>query len=177
MSLSHVENMPLSHSSPQGAQRSSWKVWLLWLTIVMMLLLCSFSIIFTFLPLKTANEPCVAKFGPLPSKWQMVSAEPPCVNKLSDWKLEILQNGLYLIYGQVAPNATYKGVAPFAVRLCKNEDMIETLTNNSYIQNVGGTYELHAGDIIDLIFNSEDQVLKNNTYWGIILLANPRFIS
>uniref|UniRef100_A0A8C8ZBB8 Tumor necrosis factor ligand superfamily member 18 n=1 Tax=Prolemur simus TaxID=1328070 RepID=A0A8C8ZBB8_PROSS len=177
MSLSHMENMPLSHSSPQGAQRSSWKPWLLCSTTLMMLLLCSFNIIFTFLPLKTANEPCVAKFGPLPSKWQMTTAEPPCVNKLSDWKLEILQNGLYLIYGQVAPDATYKGVAPFAVQLCKNEDMIQILTNNSIIQNVGGTYELHAGDIIRLMFNSEYQVLKNNTFWGIVLLANPQFLS
>nr|7KHD_A Chain A, Tumor necrosis factor ligand superfamily member 18 [Homo sapiens]7KHD_B Chain B, Tumor necrosis factor ligand superfamily member 18 [Homo sapiens]7LAW_A Chain A, Tumor necrosis factor ligand superfamily member 18 [Homo sapiens]7LAW_B Chain B, Tumor necrosis factor ligand superfamily member 18 [Homo sapiens] len=127
--------------------------------------------------LETAKEPCMAKFGPLPSKWQMASSEPPCVNKVSDWKLEILQNGLYLIYGQVAPNANYNDVAPFEVRLYKNKDMIQTLTNKSKIQNVGGTYELHVGDTIDLIFNSEHQVLKNNTYWGIILLANPQFIS
>nr|2R32_A Chain A, GCN4-pII/Tumor necrosis factor ligand superfamily member 18 fusion protein [synthetic construct] len=126
---------------------------------------------------ETAKEPCMAKFGPLPSKWQMASSEPPCVNKVSDWKLEILQNGLYLIYGQVAPNANYNDVAPFEVRLYKNKDMIQTLTNKSKIQNVGGTYELHVGDTIDLIFNSEHQVLKNNTYWGIILLANPQFIS
>ncbi|KAF5916630.1 hypothetical protein HPG69_005425 [Diceros bicornis minor] len=126
---------------------------------------------------KTANEPCVAKFGPLPSKWQMASPEPPCVNKVADWKLRILQNGLYLIYGQVDPNTTYKEVAPFEVRLCKNEDIIQTLTDNSKIQTIGGTYELHAGDIINLLFNSEHQVLKNSTYWGILLLAKPQFIS
>ncbi|XP_008054639.1 tumor necrosis factor ligand superfamily member 18 [Carlito syrichta] len=178
MCWSHWENMPLSHSSPQEAQRSSWKLWFLFPAIVTLLLLCLFSLlIFTFLPLKTANEPCVAKFGPLPSKWQMASPEPPCVNKISDWKLKILQSGLYLIFGQMAPNATYNGVAPFEVQLRKNEDIIQTLTNNLKIQNVGGTYELHAGDTIVLIFNSEHQVLKNNTYWGIILLANPHFIS
>ncbi|KAI2520445.1 TNFSF18 isoform 1 [Pan troglodytes] len=177
MCLSHLENMPLSHSRTQGAQRSSWKLWL-FCSIVMLLFLCSFSwLIFIFLQLETAKEPCMAKFGPLPSKWQMASSEPPCVNKVSDWKLEILQNGLYLIYGQVAPNANYNDVAPFEVRLYKNKDMIQTLTNKSKIQNVGGTYELHVGDTIDLIFNSEHQVLKNNTYWGIILLANPQFIS
>ncbi|XP_007987679.1 tumor necrosis factor ligand superfamily member 18 [Chlorocebus sabaeus] len=177
MCLSHLENMPLSHSRTQGAQRSSWKLWL-FCSIAIFLFLCSFSwLIFIFLQLETAKEPCMAKFGPLPSKWQMASSEPPCVNKVSDWKLEILQNGLYLIYGQVAPNANYNDVAPFEVRLYKNKDMIQTLTNKSKIQNVGGTYELHVGDTIDLIFNSEYQVLKNNTYWGIILLANPQFIS
>ncbi|KAL4827698.1 hypothetical protein H8958_003325 [Nasalis larvatus] len=177
MCLSHLENMPLSHSRTQGTQRSSWKLWL-FCSIAIFLFLCSFSwLIFIFLQLETAKEPCMAKFGPLPSKWQMASSEPPCVNKVSDWKLEILQNGLYLIYGQVAPNANYNDVAPFEVRLYKNKDMIQTLTNKSKIQNVGGTYELHVGDTIDLIFNSENQVLKNNTYWGIILLANPQFIS
>lgn len=107
----------------------------------------------------------------------MTSPEPPCVNEIADWQLRILQNGLYLIYGQVDPNTAYKGVAPFEVRLYKNEDIIQTLTSNSEIQNVGGTYELHAGDTINLKFNSEHQVLKNNTYWGILLLANPQFIS
>nr|XP_058928850.1 tumor necrosis factor ligand superfamily member 18 [Kogia breviceps] len=173
MSLSHVENMPLGHSSPQGAQRPSWKKWLLYSTIVILLLLCSFSTqIFTFLPLKTASGPCIAKFGPLPSKWQMPSPEPSCVNKTADWRLKILQNRLYLIYGQVAPNRAYKGRAPFEVLLCKNEDPIQALTNNSTIQKVG-LLHLHAGDVIDLIFNTEHQVLKNNTYWGIFLLANP----
>ncbi|TKC38508.1 hypothetical protein EI555_019084, partial [Monodon monoceros] len=114
--------------------------------------------------------------GPLPSKWQMPSPEPSCVNKTADWRLKILQNGLYLIYGQVAPNTAYKGRAPFEVLLRKNEDPIQALTNSSTIQNVGGAYEFHAGDVIDLIFNAEHQVLKNNTYWGIYLLANPQFI-
>ncbi|XP_027420645.1 tumor necrosis factor ligand superfamily member 18 isoform X1 [Bos indicus] len=178
MSLSHMENMPLSHSSLQGAQRPSWKQWLFYSTVIIVLLLCSFSaLIFTFLPLKTAQGPCVAKFGPLPSKWQMPSPEPSCVNKTADWRLKILQNGLYLIYGQVAPNTAYKGRAPFEVQLRKNEDPIQALTNNSMIQNVGGAYEFHAGDVIDLIFNAEHQVLKNKTYWGIFLLTNPQFIS
>ncbi|XP_043341814.1 tumor necrosis factor ligand superfamily member 18 [Cervus canadensis] len=178
MSLSHMENMPVGHSSPQGAQRPSWKQWLLYSTVTVLLLLCSFSaLIFTFLPLKTAQGPCVAKFGPLPSKWQMPSPEPSCVNKTADWRLKILQNGLYLIYGQVAPNTAYKGRAPFEVQLRKNEDPIQALTNNSTIQNVGGAYEFHAGDVIDLIFNAEHQILKNKTYWGIFLLANSQFIS
>nr|XP_012299939.1 tumor necrosis factor ligand superfamily member 18 [Aotus nancymaae] len=177
MCLSHLENMPLSHSRTQGAQRLSWKLWL-FCSVVVVLFLCSFGwLIFIFLQLETAKEPCMAKFGPLPSKWQMAPSDPPCVNKVSDWKLEILQNGLYLIYGQVAPNGNYNDVAPFEVRLYKNKDMIQNLTNKSNIQNVGGTYELHIGDTINLIFNSEHQVLKNNTYWGIILLANSQFIS
>ena len=99
------------------------------------------------------------------------------MNKTADWRLKILQNGLYLIYGQVAPNTAYKGRAPFEVQLRKNEDPIQALTNNSMIQNVGGAYEFHAGDVIDLIFNAEHQVLKNKTYWGIFLLTNPQFIS
>ncbi|KAB1260487.1 Tumor necrosis factor ligand superfamily member 18, partial [Camelus dromedarius] len=125
----------------------------------------------------TANEPCVAKFGPLPSKWQMASPEPSCVNKTADWRLKILQNGLYLIYGQVAPNTAYKGHAPFEVLLRRNGDTIQALTNSTTVQNIGGAYEFHAGDAIDLIFNEEHQVLKNNTYLGIFLLANPQFIS
>ncbi|XP_008262010.4 tumor necrosis factor ligand superfamily member 18 [Oryctolagus cuniculus] len=178
MHLSHMESLPVSHSSHQGAQRSSWKLWLLCST-VLLLLLCSLStLILTFLPLKqTAKEACVAKFGPLPSKWQMESPKPSCVNKISDWKLKILQNGLYIIYGQVAPDPTYKGFAPFEVQLCKNKEAIQTLTNNSKIQNLGGIYEFDAGDIIELRFNSDDQVLKNNTYWGIVLLVTPQFSS
>ncbi|XP_036774367.2 tumor necrosis factor ligand superfamily member 18 [Manis pentadactyla] len=179
MSLNHMEDMPLSHSRPQETQRPSWNQWLLYSTIViLLLLLCSFStLIVTFLPFKVANEPCGAKFGPLPSKWQMTSPKPPCVNETADWKLKILQNGLYLIYGQVAPNTTYKEPAPFEVQLRKNKDVIQVLTNKSTIQNIGGTYELHAGDVIGLLFNSDHQVLKNNTYLGILLLANPKFIS
>lgn len=118
---------------------------------------------------------CKCLTGPSPLKWQMTCPKLPCVNKTANEKLEILQNGLYLIYGQVAPNTTYKEPAPFAVRLRKNEDIIQALTNNSKIQNVGGTYELRAGDILELIYNSDHQVLKNHTYWGIVLLANPQY--
>lgn len=107
----------------------------------------------------------------------MASPEPSCVKPIAEWKLKIRQDGLYAIYGQVAPNTTYKEPAPFEVRLRKNESIIQTLTNNAMIQNVGGTYELHAEDVIDLIFNSEYQVVKNNTYWGILMLATPHFIS
>lgn len=107
----------------------------------------------------------------------MVSLEPSCVKQVADWKLQILQNGLYSIYGQVAPNTTYKEAAPFDVRLRKNKDIIQNVKNNATIQNVGGIYELHEGDTIDLIFNVQYQVLKNNTYWGILLLANPPFIA
>ncbi|VTJ57053.1 Hypothetical predicted protein, partial [Marmota monax] len=126
---------------------------------------------------QAATDSCQAKFGPLPSKWQMVPPEPSCMNKTSDWKLTILKNGLYLIYGQVVFDTTYKGVAPFEVQLRKNKDAVQTLTNNFKIQTVGGTYELHTGDTIGLIFNSEDQILKSNTYWGIVLVANLQFNS
>ncbi|XP_070252350.1 tumor necrosis factor ligand superfamily member 18 [Myotis yumanensis] len=177
MSLRHMENMPLHHASPPGAPRPCWKPWV-FSALVIVLLVCSFSTVaFTLFPLKAVSEPCVAKFGPLPSRWQMASPKPPCVSQIADWELKILRDGLYSIYGEVAPNKTYKEPAPFEVRLRKNKGIIQVLTNNAIIQNVGGTYELHAGDIIDLIFNAEHQVLKNNTYWGVILLANPQFIS
>ncbi|KAM4812173.1 tumor necrosis factor ligand superfamily member 18 [Urocitellus parryii] len=182
--LSHMENMPLSYPGPQGAQRWSYKRWLLCSAIL--LTVCSFSaLILPFLPLKwvaksnqqAATDSCQAKFGPLPSKWQMVPPEPSCMNKTSDWKLTVLKNGLYLIYGQVVFDTTYKGVAPFEVQLRKNKDAIQTLTNNFKIQTVGGIYELHTGDTVGLIFNSEDQILKSNTYWGIVLVANLQFNS
>lgn len=121
--------------------------------------------------------PCKFLIGPSPLRWQMASPEPPCVSQIADWKLKILRDGLYSIYGEVAPNKTYKEPAPYEVRLRKNKGIIQVLTNSATIQNVGGTYELHAGDIIDLIFNDGHQVLKNITYWGVILLANPQFIS
>ncbi|XP_064132700.1 tumor necrosis factor ligand superfamily member 18 [Loxodonta africana] len=188
MSLSHLENMPLNHSSPQGAQRSSWKLWLLCSTITFLLLCLFIILIFIFLPLKTVNKPCVAKFGPLPSKWQ-ITPESLCVHvdkdtdmdmdmdEIYDWKLKIRHSGLYIIYGQVVPNTTYKEKAPFEVQLRKNDATIQTLTNNSKTQSVGGTYELHAGDTIALRFNYKYQFLKNDTYWGIFLLANPPFVS
>uniref|UniRef100_G3TBU1 Uncharacterized protein n=1 Tax=Loxodonta africana TaxID=9785 RepID=G3TBU1_LOXAF len=69
MSLSHLENMPLNHSSPQGAQRSSWKLWLLCSTITFLLLCLFIILIFIFLPLKVRSLPCKFLIGPLPSKW------------------------------------------------------------------------------------------------------------
>ncbi|XP_053515375.1 tumor necrosis factor ligand superfamily member 18 isoform X2 [Artibeus jamaicensis] len=175
MSLEHMENMPLHHATPSGAQRPGWKPWVF--SVVTALLVCFFSAgVFYLLLFKTVGEPCVAKFGPLPSKWQMVSLEPACVKQVADWKLQILRNGLYSIYGQVAPNTTYKETAPFDVRLRRNKGIIQSITNNASIQNVGGIFELHEGDTIDLIFNFQYQVLKNNTYWGILLLANPQFV-
>ncbi|XP_004596362.2 tumor necrosis factor ligand superfamily member 18 [Ochotona princeps] len=169
-----MESMPGSHSS-QGPRRASWKLWLLCSTLLLLLLCCLSTLILTLMPLKMAKDPCVAKFGPSPSEWQMASSEPSCLNKMSDWKLRILQNGLYAIYGRVTPNPTYKGFAPFEVQLCKNKDAIQTLTDSSKIQNLGNIYEFNAGDTIELRFNSDDQVLKTNTYFGIILLANPQF--
>uniref|UniRef100_A0A8C5LNZ4 Tumor necrosis factor ligand superfamily member 18 n=1 Tax=Jaculus jaculus TaxID=51337 RepID=A0A8C5LNZ4_JACJA len=169
-----MEDLPLHQPSSQGAQRC-WRPQLLYTALVLLVLCSCGALIFTFFP--TANEPCMARFGPLPLKWQMTSPEPLCINTTSDWKLKILQNGLYLIYGEVAFDATYKGWAPFAAQLCKNERVLQTVTNSSQVQAIGGTYELRTGDTIDLIFNSEDQVLTNNTYWGIILVANLQFIS
>ena len=57
MSLSHMEDMSLSHSSPQGTHRLSWKQWLLYSTTVTLLLICSFStLILTFLPFKVRRQ-------------------------------------------------------------------------------------------------------------------------
>lgn len=56
MCLSHLENMPLSHSRTQGAQRSSWKLWL-FCSIAIFLFLCSFSwLIFIFLQLEVRRQ-------------------------------------------------------------------------------------------------------------------------
>ncbi|XP_004626965.3 LOW QUALITY PROTEIN: tumor necrosis factor ligand superfamily member 18 [Octodon degus] len=175
MSLSHIETVSLSHSSPQDRQRSSWKPWL---CSAIALLFFFSTLIVTLSPLKrNAKEFCIAKFGPLPSKWQMASPEPPCVVKISDWELKILQNGFYLTYGQVAFNRTYKGAAPFEVWLRKNKKLMQVLTNNSQIETFGWIYDLHAGETIDLTFNDENQVLKNNTYWVLALIPNHPFIS
>ncbi|XP_006892747.1 PREDICTED: tumor necrosis factor ligand superfamily member 18 [Elephantulus edwardii] len=175
MNLSHMETIAINHSNPQGAQRSSWKLRLFFSTILF-LLLCLFSLLlFLFLSLK--NEPCGAKFGPLPARWKTTLSEPHCVAVEEDWKLTILKDGLYIIYSHVVPNTTYNESAPFDVRLYKNESTIQNTTDNSKIQNMGGTYELHPGDIISLRFNYNYQVLKNDTYLGIIFLASPPFIS
>ncbi|XP_066227624.1 tumor necrosis factor ligand superfamily member 18 isoform X1 [Saccopteryx leptura] len=177
MSLRHMEIMPLHHASPPGATKPRWKPWV-FSALVLVLLVCSFSTVaFTLLPLKTVSEPCGAKFGPLPARWRMRPAQSPCVSQVADWRLKILEGGLYLIFGQVVPNKTFRGPAPFEVQLRKNKGIMQALTSNATIQHLGGTYELHAGDILDLIFNCEHQVLMNNTYWGILLLANPDFIS
>ncbi|XP_004688179.1 PREDICTED: tumor necrosis factor ligand superfamily member 18 [Condylura cristata] len=168
-----MENMTLNHATPQEAQRPTWKQWFLYSTIIILLLLCSFiTLILNFLPCKPPSEPCVAQFGPLPSKWQMSSPEFPCMDKRGDWKLRILRKGSYLIYGQVAPNTTYQEKAPFEVQLLKNEDIIQTVTDKSKIQYVGWPGELHAEDTIDLMFNGEHQVLENNTYLKVFLIEN-----
>lgn len=55
--LSHMEDMPLSHSGPQGTHRPPLKQWLLYSPIVILLFLCSFStLILTFLPLKVRRQ-------------------------------------------------------------------------------------------------------------------------
>ncbi|XP_007525275.1 tumor necrosis factor ligand superfamily member 18 [Erinaceus europaeus] len=174
--LNLMERMPLNLANPQEMQRPAWKQWFLHFLVIVLLLSSTISACI-FLLFKTANKPCIAKFGPLPSKWQMTSPESPCVNKVADWELKILQNGLYLIYGQVAPNTTYKELAPFEVRLRKNQNIIQTVTDKSKIQYLGRPCELRAEDTIDLIFNSEHQIFKNNTYLGIYLIENLKFIS
>ncbi|XP_037363898.1 tumor necrosis factor ligand superfamily member 18, partial [Talpa occidentalis] len=177
-SLSLMENMPFNHANPQGTQRPSRRQWLLYSTIVILLLFCSLSaLILTFLPRKTACEPCRAQTGPLASKWQMTSPESPCVDKIADWKLRILQKGYYIIYGQVAPNTTYQEKARFAVQLLKNKDIIQTVTDKSKIQYLGRPCKLHAEDTIELIFNGEHQVLENNTYLAVVLIENIKLIS
>ncbi|XP_045154171.1 tumor necrosis factor ligand superfamily member 18 isoform X2 [Echinops telfairi] len=150
----------------------------------MFLVLClciSITLIFIFFTLKTANKPCIAKFGPLRSEWKITPSVPLCVelemNGSDDWKVKIHQSGFYIIYSLVVPNTTYKGTAPFEVQLLKNNFIIQTLNDNSTAQNVGGTYELRAGDTIALRFNHKYQVIESDTHWGIIWLANPHFIS
>ncbi|XP_069850199.1 tumor necrosis factor ligand superfamily member 18 [Dipodomys merriami] len=105
----------------------------------------------------------------------MTSPEPPCVTVMSGMKLKVLQNGVYLIFGRVVLDRAYEGLAPFAVQLRKNGDILETLTSNSQVQTLNEIHELHAGDIIHLLFNSEDQILKNDTYWGVLLEARLPF--
>ncbi|KAG8515763.1 Tumor necrosis factor ligand superfamily member 18, partial [Galemys pyrenaicus] len=126
---------------------------------------------------KTASEPCGAKFGPLPSKWQMTSLESRCVVKIADRKLKILQGGSYQINAQVAPNTTYQEIAPFEVQLLKNKDILQTVTDKSKVQYVGMHCELHAEDTIELIFNGKHQVLENNTYLEVFGIGNITWIS
>lgn len=107
----------------------------------------------------------------------MSSSQSPCVNYTADWKLRILQDGLYLVYAQVAPNETFQDLAPYEVRLLKNQDIIQVIKDKSKTEYVGKFFELHAEDTINLIFNSEHQVLKNNTFLGIVLIDNLKFNS
>lgn len=130
-----------------------------------------------FFPLKAARQPCVAKFGPSPSKWKMSSCDSPCMNYTEDWTLRILRDGLYLVYGQVAPNTTDQGLAPYEVRLLRNRDIIQVITDKSRMEYVGRAFELRAEDTISLIFNSEHQVVKNRTYLGIYLVDQLKFTS
>ncbi|XP_006867158.1 PREDICTED: tumor necrosis factor ligand superfamily member 18-like [Chrysochloris asiatica] len=193
MSLSHLENMPLNESSPQGATRSSWKLYFLYATIIFQLLcFCIIALLF-FLPSKEFPIELQPKFRPrergcmlgmelrpLHPNWQTTSFEPRCmeldVSEKSEWKVKLFQSGVFVIYSHMVPNSTYNETAPFEVQLRKNSITIQTLTDKSKIQNVGGIYELHAADIITLRVNHKYQVLENETYWGILLLAQPGFI-
>lgn len=114
-----------------------------------------------------------------PSKWHMTSPQPFCVNMTSDGKLEILQDGVYLIYGQVTPvnKEDIKIPVDFIVELVKEGDVLQSATNDFQVITIGGIYELHAGDSIYLKFNSDDHVQKNNTYWGIVLMPDLSFSS
>ncbi|XP_008836110.1 tumor necrosis factor ligand superfamily member 18 [Nannospalax galili] len=185
MSLIHMEDAPLRQPSLQGAQ-GFWTPRLLSMAALLLLLLlfCIAGGLSFALLKSTTKEPCMVKFGPLPSKWQVTSPESPCMNMTSDWKLKILHTGSYLIYGEVAFNKAYEGHAPFIIQLRKNEDNLrnatsrwKNMTSEPHIQFIGGTYEFHAGDIIDLRFNDEDQIKKNSTYWVVLLVPDLQFIS
>ncbi|XP_075396594.1 tumor necrosis factor ligand superfamily member 18 isoform X2 [Tenrec ecaudatus] len=182
MSLSHLETMSSDHPSPHKARRAPWNPWIPYVTMLLVLGLCiSIMLIFTVTTVKTANVPCIAKFGPLRSEWKITPSGPLCVeletHGSDDWKVKIHQSGFYIIYSLVVPNTTYKGTAPFEVQLLKNNVVIQALKDNSTAQNVGGAYELHAGDSIALRFNHKYQVIETDTHWGVIWLANPHFIS
>ncbi|EDM09414.1 rCG46159 [Rattus norvegicus] len=173
-----MEEMPLSESSPRGTERLR-KPWLFCIVALLLMLFCTLgTLIYTSLK-PTAKEPCMVKFELLSSKWQMTAPEPHCVNMTSDGMLEILQNGVYLIYGQVIPvdKEYIKDNAPFVVQIVKKNHALQTLTNDFKILPIGGIYELNAGDTIYLEFNSEDHIQKSNTYWGIILMPDLSFIS
>ncbi|XP_021029760.1 tumor necrosis factor ligand superfamily member 18 [Mus caroli] len=173
-----MEEMPLNESSPQRAERCR-KPWLLCIVALLLMLLCSLgTLIYTSLK-PTAIEPCMVRFELSSSKWHMTSPKPHCVSTPSDGKLEILQSGTYLIYGQVIPvdKKYVKDNAPFVVQICKKNDVLQTLMNDFQILPIGGVYELHAGDNIYLKFNSKGHIQKNNTYWGIILMPDLPFIS
>ncbi|XP_051004211.1 tumor necrosis factor ligand superfamily member 18 [Acomys russatus] len=170
---------PLSQSSPRGAQKFR-KPWLLCIAALLLALFYTTgALIFTsFKP--AAKEACMVKFELLPSKWQMTSPEPFCVNMTSDGMLKILRNGVYLIYGQVTPVAKehIKNPASFIVQLVrKDDDVLQTVMSDFQIVTIGGIYDLKAGDTIYLRFNSNDHVQKNNTYWGIVLVPDLIFIS
>ncbi|XP_004613923.1 tumor necrosis factor ligand superfamily member 18 [Sorex araneus] len=172
--------MPVDDRSHQG-HRTAGRQWLVYFLLsvagVLSLFCCFFELGKTFFPLKPASKSCVAKFGPLPSKWKLSSCESPCMNYTDDWKLRILQDGLYLVYAQVAPNTTCQDLAPYEVRLLKNQDIIHVITDKSKIEYVGRSFEFRAEDTIKLIFNSEHQVLKNNSYLGIFLIDHLKFTS
>lgn len=104
----------------------------------------------------------------------MTSPEPLCVNMTSDGKLGILQDGEYLIYGQVTPFAKkdIKNSAEFIVEIIKDRNVLRSATNDFQILTIGGIYELHAGDSIYLRFNSDDHVQKDATYWGVVLMPD-----
>ncbi|CAH6789366.1 tumor necrosis factor ligand superfamily member 18 [Phodopus roborovskii] len=173
-----MEEMPLSPASPREAQRFR-KPWLLCIVPLLLLLFYTTgALIFaSFKP--TVKEPCMVKFELSPSKWQMTSPEPLCVNMTSDGKLEILQDGVYLIYGQVTPvdKGNIQNSADFIVELVKEGNVLQSATNDFQILTIGGIYELHAGDSIYLRFNCDNHVQKNNTYWGIILMPDLSFSS
>ncbi|KAL1775042.1 tumor necrosis factor ligand superfamily member 18 [Sigmodon hispidus] len=174
-----MEDIPLSQPSPRGAQRFR-KPWLLCLVPLLLLLFYTTgALIFTYLK-PTAKDPCMVKFELSKSKWQMTSPEPLCVTMTPNGKLEILQDGMYLIYGQVTPVAKedVKIPADFIVDLVKKEnDVLQSATNDFQTLTIGGIYELLAGDTIYLKFNCDSHVQKNNTYWGIVLMPELAFSS
>lgn len=109
----------------------------------------------------------------------MTSPEPLCVNMTSGGKLGILQDGEYLIYGQVTPfdKKDIKNPAEFMVQIMKDGNVLQSKTNDFQILTIGGIYKLHAGNSIYLRFNSDDHVQKNDTYWGIVLMPDLSFSS
>ncbi|XP_003430907.1 tumor necrosis factor ligand superfamily member 18 [Ornithorhynchus anatinus] len=188
MRMQQVENLPLNHleagTVPREEERSSWKQTVIMIMALLGLLLSSTSLLYCFFQLKPP-ETCWAKATLENSQeellwnWQTIPNHMNyCIKSSQDKKkLEILQEGLYLISGQVASNSEYTIGKHFSVQL-RNQEIVLKHPKESNMSDpklyLDCLHHLHKGDTIFLEFNNPKYINKepNNTFWQILFMGS-----
>ncbi|XP_072504701.1 tumor necrosis factor ligand superfamily member 18 [Notamacropus eugenii] len=163
----------------QDAERCSKKPWII-ITAVGLTLAMIFSGLMYCFPHFKDPENCWAQasLDPDPEAaeaWAWTKMPTFCMKQTGNQKLEITQNGSFLIYVQIKRKSKSNNV-PFAIQLNKEDDVLAQSQSEEDNLVLLGTYHLNEGEEISLNWNDKDfkNIEKNSTqtYWGILRIPS-----